>query len=159
MIARWTKHAALGLGALALMTGFQAPVQAADVKLYPGAQCMPKAPNDGYYLMRYVLFLSNDGQSVDEVICPATRDNVGNTNGTTEPYVRVRSHNGAPLTCSLYALGPYGNIIASKTATTTSNSDASLNLDLNSSVGNGYYAIQCALPPGGRIYGYRVGEP
>ncbi len=159
MKTQWMKRALVGMGALMAVGGFSGVASAASDTVYGGGQCMPKTASDGYYLARYTLFLANDGQTMATVICPVDRTNTTNTTGTSAAWVRVKSNAGASLTCQLSALGQYGNVIQTKAVTTTSNNDTSLNVDVNSSAANGHYAIQCVVPPGGRVYSYRIMEP
>ena len=146
-------------GVALLFGALGSTVQAASNSVSPGMQCWPKATNGGYYLTHYSLFLVNEGQTTVDVLCPVTRHNISNTTGTIAAWVRVRTNYNAPLACRFTAHGANGNIVASQLATTTANADVALNVDVNASAVNGHYAIQCSLPPGGRLYNYGIVEP
>lgn len=105
----------------------------ADQKTYPGSDCQ--------------VMLSEDPPLEGvEIECPIVRDNIANTNGTKEAWVRVASHNGGVFRCTLFSQSASGAIIASKTASTTATGNQVLNVDVNASANSGFYNLFCELP-------------
>ncbi len=129
-----------------------------DTKVMPGSACNPESGSQADTFTTWWDYISN-GDSVNaHVNCPVVRDRAYNANGTEFAYAYVASSNSKTLTCILYSYSSTGGFIASDSESTTSNSAVSLYLDVSASGSAGYYDIHCDLPPGGRVFGYRVGE-
>lgn len=104
------------------------------------------------------LWYTGVGSVNKTVVCPLVRQHVTNSGGTYGMYIKVRSAGGRTLTCTSQALDINGNLVASKSASTTSSTPTTLNLDLNASAPYGTYAIFCSVPPNGSLWTYHINE-
>lgn len=125
---------------------------AEDQKTYPGTACDTQT-------------LEDPDPDIVETDCPIVRDNIANTNGTKEAWVRV-FNDGGVVRCTLSSLSAYGALIASKTASTTATGNQFLNVDVNASANSGFYNLFCMLPClagsdfacNTRVVSYRINE-
>ncbi len=139
-------------------------VHAGDTKILPaGAACQPiffefpqQVQTQGNAIVSTELY--QPGWGFQSVVCPIVRDFASNTNGTAKVVVRAKSPNKEPLACALVSYAPGGNVIESDFAVTTQATPASLLLDVDAGAVNGFYTLECQLPPDGFIYSYQVIE-
>ena len=136
---------------------------AGDEKVMPGLACQPElASLDTSRTSSFASYISNnDATNTLHVTCPVVRDNISNINGTDWSYVRVRGNTttGTDVSCTLYSYDSLGGFLESDFAQGGAAGNVSLSLDVDSSGFGGFYSYHCVLPPGGRIYSYRVSEP
>jgi hypothetical protein len=131
---------------------------AQDAKTFSGVECQPQFPDLAANYYNTFFGVQNVGTDTLWLTCPVVRDNVTNTNGTSAFKMRVSSNGFDALECTLYSLDMDGNIVDLNSDATTSDIPVSLDLDVATSVANGYYAVTCDVPPFGRVYGYKLKE-
>lgn len=147
-----------------------------DYKVFPGAQC--QVEGSGNYAdgtaPKWSLWggaYQNTHTTYDHVICPFTRDNVKNTDGTASASVRIYNPGtGRGFWCELWSSGMYGGAgtvpgfpsfpapLQSHHVDATVIGLSQLNLDTSISRGGGYYSLHCEVPPNGYIYSYVLNE-
>jgi len=104
------------------------------------------------------LWYSGAGSVNKTVVCPLVRQHVTNSGGTYGLWIKARSAGGRTLTCTSQALDINGNLVASKSASTTSSTVTTLSLDLDASGPYGTYALFCSVPPNGSLWTYQINE-
>lgn len=148
---------------LGLASAVTAPAAFADEKVYPGAQCRPyysfaegtnNADNVAIWNKNP---LEGDGLYV---VCPIVRDNISNTNGTRSARIAIyntRVFRG-DVGCTLWSSDRFGQGIDAKAVYAKYKGYEELEVDVNTSVLGGTYALTCYLPPESAILSYRVDE-
>src|SRR5262245_61076772 len=136
------------------------PGHAADVKIYQGGFCQPFTPSDAANFDYFAASVDNISASATSfLVCPIITDNSVSGSGTDGVAVRVQSSNGANLPCNLESYSKFGTFLESSAqASTTSNTPVALSLDVNSNGPGGHYVLYCNMPPGSRLFNYRVVE-
>lgn len=141
-----------------------AMAQAIDTKIYSGSACNPMRGADQGKLKSDSVGVTNvNGSNVANVTCPLVRDQL---DGFVHPLVwttDVRVHNPGSdtLSCRMFARTVFGTAPLSgmwKSDFIDFPGDTILNTSLSLTSFAGAYAMECKLPPGGIIYGYRNTE-
>ena len=133
--------------------------QAEDVKTTPGNACKQ---SDGTQVVDFQWgspYIRNRANSYRRVACPIVRDNTTTTWGTAAFYTDVRLFNaGGTVSCYLVSSDAAGVLQNWDFQATAVGGLVTLQNDLNLSQVNGYYNLECTLPPNSRVNGYRIGE-
>jgi hypothetical protein len=127
-------------------------------KIHNGSMCQPANGQDRLDTFSGGAFNPASQNKFIFVTCPIVRDSTQNTDGTRLAFVNVRSSGGQSLNCTLVSRDKNGIFIEQKSASTTSSTPVSLNVDVNASAVLGTYALTCQLPPGGTIMTYYIDE-
>ena len=136
---------------------------AADVKVYSGAECMvdPSFQNE--------MILGNYGYQTFSVpagsrrrfLCPIVRDNTANTNGVVSATLSGAEISTASVSCTLFSYNTSGTSVDSVTANSPGPTPADFTLNfagLDVSTVDGFYLIRCDLPNVATISHYRIDE-
>lgn len=137
------------------------PAAATDVKVYPGAACLPQTAPMQYYYSRNIGGYSNlSDTQYATIVCPITRDNSNNVDGTGYVLVNVYNTRKTGLTCSLASRQIGLDLVqqTTKTANPSVYGDTSIFLDVGASANLGVYELVCRLPPRTAIDSYVVAE-
>ncbi|MDD5266434.1 MAG: hypothetical protein PHO08_04805 [Methylococcales bacterium] len=145
--------ALIGLGLLAISGNAFA---GEDGKAYNGQGC------DNYYSgdsakfdHQYDGIKNVDSFNAHYVSCPIVVDEIANTKGTTQVYVRWSG--SGTLSCYLYSFDVNGAVKQSQSGTLTGGGWLSIpNLNTDDYWGN--YSMHCYLPAGGVLQTYWIGE-
>jgi hypothetical protein len=152
------KNRLIAIAAVSLFLSSGSPM-ATDRKVHNGSMCQPVFSEFGDDITSFSGGIINRStNNFVSVICPIVRDNTQNTDGTALAFVNVRSSGGQSLNCTLVSRDKNGIFIEEKSASTTSSTPVSLNVDVNASAVLGTYALSCQLPPGGTIMTYDIDE-
>ncbi|MCQ8105452.1 hypothetical protein NP590_15165 [Methylomonas sp. SURF-2] len=145
---------------LFILIGLQSARAAGEFGFYSGSNCkaVNGADTSSFRTDTVGIWYTSNTSGNKSVLCPITRQNPLNNNGTQSVAIKVRSSGGDALTCTSQALDANSNLVASKTASTTSSSVTSLNLTLDKGGVFGTYVIFCNLPPHGSVWNYTVIE-
>lgn len=156
-ISQWSQSWA-ALAVLLLVAAITCTAEAADDKTYPAAMCYfhvgsQTIQTSGGVLMNYYY----DHVSAE---CPIVRDNIFNTNGPKDVWVRAKDSlgDGNNITCTLLATSWNGWGFEYETKEVDGYWSGSLHLNLDTSFSGGYYYLQCQFPLESEFYGYRVVE-
>jgi hypothetical protein len=110
--------------------------------------------------------LINLANSQVQVSCPVVRDRLlgsGTITSGSAASVTMRldgsKAGGSNISCTFQSLDGFGNLVDTDTKSGGAGGPTNLVLRVNKSSSSGFYAIQCNLPPLGRIIGYRLVEP
>jgi hypothetical protein len=133
-----------------------------DVKTIAGNACHGMSTG-GTLLKWFSYALDNNWTGAQSVVCPIVRDNAYNTNGTFNVLVNIYNPAaGQDFECMLNSYAKFGTLLASDTASTSTEGSQTLTLDVNASESLGYYTLVCTLPPSGpynsKIYSYTYRE-
>ncbi len=144
--------------AIFAMSAANATGQRTDSKVHAGAFCQAIFGPQVRGITTFPAGIRNASQQALAITCPILRDNVLNTNGTSNVRVRVNNPQGQRFSCTLYSIDRLFNSTANNSASTTTPGKQELNLDVDTSQATGYYTMDCAVPPGGFVYNYVVQE-
>jgi hypothetical protein len=129
-------------------------------RIFAGAECQLQNASQVAATPKYGKegTIENSSGITLNVVCPVVRDNTSNVNGTQNFTVRVVSNGLDDVLCTSYSTDENGNLIDNFTDTTNSNVPETLNINLSLSAAKGTYSMGCELPPGSKIFNYRVHE-
>jgi hypothetical protein len=136
---------------------------AVDYKIYPGVGCHPRFGEGAGSFARDVSGITNISATPQIVICPLVRDWIP-VPEFLDPGMRVRSSNGAVLSCTFFSMDQDGvalfGPISGITQSTTSDAPTSLVFPPQAiqTQAVGIYAFECTLPPNGEVINYSLGE-
>jgi hypothetical protein len=144
----------LKIGIPLLLFNFSA-MASEDTKRFPGSLCQARNSSD---LVSYGDNGSpkNESSAVQTWICPIVRDDVGD--GDDPEYAEVSVTSG--VSCLFWASSKSAG---SPSITSSSTVGPTLTYALgDANIANnhtdGYYHFVCTVPPGGRVYSYRIDE-
>ncbi len=151
---------ATAISVIAIST-FQDRAMAADAKSAPGSACQVVTNNQSGQVQRTATALVNSSYAASlNVVCPITRDNTTNFNGTKNVRVWInRSAVSNSLSyCTLTSLTKEGRLIRSDFAGTSQVGRLELVLDVNNSTPGGVYGLACTVSPRSSIETYTSTE-
>lgn len=129
-----------------------------DAKTYPGITCEAQATQEITMFRNYYFGMANNSPGYRGMVCPIVRDNTKDVEGTLSSYVNVYNPSDSTFECSLYSLDRFGGLIDSYTNSTSAFGDQIIYLDVDTSIEDGHYGINCSVPYGGMVYSYEVRE-
>lgn len=129
-----------------------------DYKIFPGIMCAPIGARTQDFMV-WSDSIQNNGTVGLDVICPLVRDNALNVDGTAALELNIWNElYGVNFYCVAYSFDKYGVQIDFASAITGLQGKRSLKLSVANSVAEGYYTLYCLVPPGSRIYSYKLIE-
>lgn len=155
------------IGMSVLMLAAQ-PAVALDAKTLPGAACQPRNQTDAFTKDSFGRFFNPSSTKTLAVVCPVVRDTMtaDSIRGITSTFVMVVDQNtSSGVTCALFSAQKQGGAIEAQAATSAgaSTTPQQLNFFDLQSVTDGYYYMNCTIPPAGSggqsgIVSYKVEE-
>jgi hypothetical protein len=134
-----------------------------DYKTQPGAACQPHIGAQAGDFERYTNSIRNASDTDHRVICPIVRDTVT----STDLDIGVTVTTG--VSCTFNTTNYKGDDVGQFDPSSTQGFDNGTEIQYFSvipanpaidspGVAQGYYALQCMLPPSGRVFSYGSGE-
>jgi hypothetical protein len=153
------KHLFIPLTGLALIS-LASPSYAVDYKVYPGAGCQPRTGGQAGSFTTDETGFTNTSTQLLSVACPLVRDRTPDPDFfLLDPGVRVKSSNGAILTCTFFSMDQNGGRVSSVFRSTRE--DGPIPLVFGGTIPTkaaGSYVFLCNLPPNGKVINYSLGE-
>ncbi|MGH8491136.1 MAG: hypothetical protein ACREXS_20305 [Gammaproteobacteria bacterium] len=153
-----TKNRLMAVAAVSLVT-LGSNAYAVDRKVMPGSACQPRSPDNGQDIFALLDGVTNSNPTdLAFVLCPIVRDNTStNPNGLLQVQLLVKgSSNDELVSCVLDSRQANGTRIQRDEAATDGGL-LGLIVKQNARI-DGYYVVQCALPPGGTVVSYSYVE-
>jgi hypothetical protein len=129
-----------------------------DYKYLPGAACQPQIGAQGGDFERFPQSILNVGETGRTVICPIVRDSALQS----DLDIGVTVTKG--VRCTFFSMSRSGDVGSSFAPTSTEAVDVDREIQFFSILPaaatefDGYYALQCTLPPGTEVFRLVTGE-